>query len=475
MDELEKRVSSIVEKVLAELMVKENRNVQATLDPRSRDTVDDSAQSGVFQTVDQAIDAAERAYCQYTQLSNSQKETIIAAMREAALDNAEHLARQAVQETKLGRYEDKIGKNTMAANLTPGMEDLTTEACAGAKETVFVEYGAYGVAASITPATNPTSTIINHAISLLAAGNSVCFAPHPSSARCAKETIQILNQAIAHSGGPQNLIVMCEEISLDTVTKILQHPKIKLVIATGGAGLLHAALQSGKKCIAGGPGNPPVVVDETADIDLAATCIVDGASFDCNILCICEKETFAVDCVFDDLMAAFAKNDDVVCLSRREMEQLADRVVESGHIKKEFVGKSPSYILRSMGKDVDEKKRLIVGETLFDYPLVSLEQLMPVMPVVRVTDFEQAVAYAKQSEHGYRHTASIFSKDLERVTHYAQEMEVTLLCHNTPSYTGLGANGAGKYTSTLAGPTGEGVTTAKTFARQRRYIAPALT
>lgn len=474
MDELEKRVSSIVEKVLAEMM---NKNVQNMQQPSNQHINHELkyrgiTEGGVFSSVTQAVNAAEAALELYGQISNRKKEQIINAIREAMLANAADLAMQAFQETKLGCYEDKIRKNKMAAELTPGLEDLTTEVFSGYKETVFVEFGAYGIAASITPATNPTSTMINHTIGLLAAGNSVCFAPHPSSKNCAMATIKLLNQVIVENGGPENLVVMCDEVSIDAVNQLLQNPKIKLVIATGGEGLVNSALQSGKKCIAGGPGNPPVVVDETADIAHAAKCIINGASFDYNILCISEKVTFAVNLIADDLLKAFSEDAEAICLSGIEMDNLARKVMIDGHINKEFVGKSPAYILRSLGKNISEEVKLIVGETSFEYPLVAIEQLMPIMPVVRVADFTQAALYAKQVEHGYHHTASIFSKDLERVTQYAQMMEVTLLCHNTPSYTGLGANGAGKYTSTLAGPTGEGITTAKTFARQRRYITP---
>ncbi|MGI6285049.1 aldehyde dehydrogenase [Neomoorella humiferrea] len=470
MDELEKRISLIVERVLEELMAQQGVPVSPSLIQSSKAGIS-TGTTGIFNNVQEALVAAREAQRKLVSLSITKREAIIASMRAAALAEAEHLARMAWEETGLGRFEDKIAKNKYAAELTPGIEDLPTETYYGPEETVIVEYGPYGLTASITPVTNPTSTVINHAIGLLAGGNSVFFAPHPNSKKCVQETIKILNRAIIEAGGPANLIVTVAEPSLEKVQEVLKYDDVKLVIATGGAGLVKAALASGKKCVAGGPGNPPVVVDETADLKLAAKAITAGASFDNNILCTCEKVLIVVDLIAEDFLQEMLKGP-VVYLDTGEGERLTKTLIENGHINKKFVGKNPSVILQTIGKKVDDSVRLIVMETAPEHPLVQLEQLMPVLPIVRVNDFETAVKMAKEIEHGFRHTASIYTNDLTRVTKYAEIMEVTLLLHNKPSFAGLGVNGAGKYTSTLAGPTGEGVTTARTFTRQRRYVAP---
>lgn len=470
MNDLEQRVSLIVDKVLRELMAEGNlAPVENALQMASVNSP--STCSGIFNNVGQAMDAALKAQMQFIALSMDKRKNIIDSMRNACEKNSEKLAQMAWEETGLGRVEDKIHKNRFAAILTPGIEDLESEIFDGPEETVLVEYGPYGLSLSITPVTNPTSTIINHAISLLAAGNSVFFAPHPSSKKCAQETIRILNKAVAENGGPQNLIVTVEEPTLNNVDLALRTEDVKLVLATGGAGLVKSALSSGKKCIAGGPGNPPVVVDETADLNNAAKRIIEGASFDNNILCISEKALIVQDIIADDLLKSFSQNNAVV-LNTDEADRLTKILIEDGHINKKFVGKNPSVILSSLGKRVSDDVRLIVFEADQGHPLVELEQLMPVIPLVKKSCFEESVKLAKKVEGGHRHTASIYSSDLQRVSYFAKQLNVTLLLHNKPSIAGLGTNGAGKYTSTLAGPTGEGVTTARTFARQLRYVSP---
>lgn len=470
MKDLEQRVSLIVEKVLRELMTEGDlvpvKNSLQTASVSSPLTC-----SGIFSNVGLAMDAALKAQVQFYSLSLDKRRSIIDSMREACEKNSEKLARMAWEETGLGRMEDKVHKNKFAATLTPGIEDIETEVFNGPEETVVVDYGPYGLSLSITPVTNPTSTTINHAISLLAAGNSVFFAPHPSSKKCVQETIRILNGAVLESGGPQNLIVTVEEPTLDNVNLALKAEEVRLVLATGGAGLVNSALASGKKCIAGGPGNPPVVVDETADLANAAKRIIEGASFDNNILCISEKALIVQDIIADDLLKSFSQNP-VVILNADEAERLTKILIEDGHINKKFVGKNPSVILSALGKRVSDDIRLVLFEANQNHPLVELEQLMPVLPMVRMSSFEESAKLAKKIEGGSRHTAAIYSNNLQRVNYFAKLMDVTLILHNKPSIAGLGIKGAGKYTSTLAGPTGEGVTTAKTFARQLRYVSP---
>ena len=472
MNDLEQRVSTIVERVLKELMIEGQLSPAAkAFSAAPPPPASSPSDLGIFQEVAPAMEAALNAQSHFMALSLEKRKNIIDAMRDAALKNSERLARMAWEETGLGRFEDKIQKNKFAATLTPGVEDLEIEVHNGPMETVVVDYGPYGLSLSITPITNPTSTIINHSISLLAAGNSVFFAPHPGSKKCVQETIRILNQAIIDSGGPANMIVTVVEPSLENVELALKTDEVKLVIATGGAALVKAALAAGKKCVAGGPGNPPVIIDETADLTEAAQGIVEGASFDNNILCISEKVLIALNIVADDLLKALQQRSAVV-LNSSEAEALTKVLIEDGHINKKFVGKNPSVILSAIGKRVSDDVRLVVMETAQDHPLVELEQLMPVLPLVRVGCFEEAVKLAKKVEGGHRHTAAIYSRDMQRVNYFAKQMHVTLLLHNKPSIAGLGTRGAGKYTSTLAGPTGEGVTTAKTFARQLRYVAP---
>ncbi|MBP2646170.1 MAG: Acetaldehyde dehydrogenase (acetylating) [Firmicutes bacterium] len=259
--------------------------------------------SGEFATVDQAVAAARKAYNALRELTLEQREKMICAMRQTIEEHAELLAKMAVVETGMGRIDDKTLKNQMAARKSPGTEDLTTKAFTGDHGIVLVERGPYGVIGAITPTTNPSETIISNGIAMVASGNSVVFSPHPSAVKTSKKTIQLLNEAIIKVDGPANLLVTLINPSIEAANEIMHHPGINLLVATGGPGVVKAVMSSGKKAIGAGAGNPPAVVDETADIKKAARDIVAGCAFDNNLPCIAEKEVIVVEAVADALIS----------------------------------------------------------------------------------------------------------------------------------------------------------------------------
>ncbi|MHB1653851.1 MAG: aldehyde dehydrogenase family protein [Desulfitobacteriaceae bacterium] len=422
---------------------------------------------GVFTDIQEAIRAARDSQSHLAKLSLEQRARFIEAIREVAVSQAKAWARLAYEETGMGRVADKMAKNLNAAQLTPGIEDIKSLSASGDNGLVLVERAPYGLIASIEPATHPVACLINHAIAMIAGGNAVFFLPHPKGSKCAQTVVQTFNKAIIDLDGPASLMVVLDQVRLEDVGAVLKHPGIDLVVATGGPAVVEMSLTSGKKAIAAGPGNPPVVVDETADVAQAARSIVEGHSFDNNLLCIAEKEIIVVDCKADRLLVELEKQQ-AYRLSSRDVQRLTGLLIIEGHMNPKYIGQNASTILRDLGIEAGEQVRTIVMEVLADHPLVKIEQMMPVLPLVRVPNFEAALRLAVEVERGFGHTAMIHSKDTEHITKYARVMDTTIVVVNAPSGAGLAVEGEGVYSHTIASPTGEGVTTARTFTRERR-------
>ncbi len=430
---------------------------------------------GIFPDVDSAAEAAKIAFRQLDLLPLARREDIIRHMRQAARDHAQVLAYEAWRETGLGRYEDKIEKNLLVADKTPGTEILQPVAWSGDRGLTLMERAPYGVIASITPSTNPTATIINNAIGMIAAGNSVVFNVHPMAKMVSAHAVVILNQAIRQAGGPLNLITCIAEPTIESAQELMRHPAVRLVVVTGGGAVVHEAMHSGKKAICAGPGNPPVIVDETADIEQAARDIVKGASFDNNVICTDEKEIIVVDAVADRLKAAL-KVRGAVEITSWQLKRLLKVILhedrgpgEHSVVNKAWVGKNAGHILKEIGVDAGDEVRLVLAEV--DNPrhqLVWTEQLMPVIPLVRVRNADEAIDLAIEAEHGYRHTAVMHSKNLDNLSRMAREFGGSIFVKNGPNLAGLGFGGEGFTSFSIATPTGEGMTTARDFTRVRR-------
>jgi len=427
---------------------------------------------GCFNNIEAAIEAAKLAARQLVQLSMEHRAKIISAMRKAAIDNAAYLAQMANEETGFGRVEDKIQKNLLAANKTPGIEDLRTVAFTGDDGLTLTECAPYGVIGAITPSTNPAATVINNSISMVAAGNAVVYNPHPSAKKVSIEAIKLLNEAIKGAGGPETLLCSAYEPTLETSKTIMTHKDIRLLAVTGGEAVVNIAMKSGKKVIAAGPGNPPVIVDDTADIKKAAADIVKGASFDNNILCIAEKEVFVFNTVADELVREMVKNN-CYRADKAEIEKIQSVVVEKDKdgkyaANKKFVGKNASFILNACGIKTNADFRLVLAEVDSDHPFVTTELLMPVLAISRVDNLSEAIHKAVAAENGCKHTAVMHSQNVTNLTEAARALDTTIFVKNAPSYAGLGIDGEGYTTLTIATPTGEGLTSAKSFTRLRR-------
>lgn len=455
----ESQIEAIIQQVMAQL----GNNGRGEL-PRA------AHYRGVFPTVDEAVQAARAAAECFSRVSLTQRKAIVQAMREAMIENAQRLAQLAHEETGKGRVSDKVLKNLLCAEKTPGVEFLPTDAYVGDDGLTLEENAPFGVILAITPVTNPTSTIINNAISMIAAGNAVVFAPHPSSQKSSLTTIDLLNEAIVGAGGPRNLLVAVEEASIQVAKELMNHPQIPLICTTGGPAVVSASLSCGKRAIGAAAGNPPVLVDDTADPQKAARDIILGHSFDNNMPCTSEKEVIVTAGMADALMNAFREADNAHVLDPALLPQLEALVLNekrSGPNPK-YIGQNACVMLAELGIAADENMRTIVVEVDIDHPFVRHEMMMPVLGVVRVRDFEDAVNAAVEVEAGLRHSAVIHSSNIYHMSEFGRAINTTIFVKNAPSYAGLGFGGEGHTSFTIAGRTGEGMTTCRTFTRVRR-------
>lgn len=429
---------------------------------------------GIHATIDDAVKAARNAFTTYREMGLEKRKTIVESMRAAMLREGERLAYMAAEETGIGRAEDKVVKNRVVTTKTPGPEDLEPHVVTGDSGMMITEYAPYGIIASITPTTNPTSTIINNSISMVSAGNAVVFNVHPNAALVSVENIKLLNRAIVAAGGPPDLITATPQPTLETARDVMNHPDVRVLLVTGGPGVVQEALKTNKKAITAGPGNPPAVVDQSADVEAAGRDIVRGASFDNNVICTDEKTTIVVDTVADRLVQSMVANG-AYRLKEHEVKRI-EKVVfremgppnKPGMINPDLIGKSAGRILSEIGITVDDDVRLIVAEVPREHNLVWTEQMMPVMPVVRVQNVDDAIDLAVKSEHGFRHTASIHSTNVDTITRMARAMNCSIFVANGPNYAGLGEGGEGFTSFSIASPTGEGLTRPRHFSRVRR-------
>jgi acyl-CoA reductase-like NAD-dependent aldehyde dehydrogenase len=445
---------------------------------RGREALSSAAQAelgdGIFPTIRHAVQAAAAAYAEYSRIGLEGRKAVVAAIRAAMFEQAERLAEMAVVETGIGRVADKIVKNRLVTMKTPGPEDLEPAVVTGDEGMMVTEFAPFGVVAAITPTTNPTSTVINNTIAVVSAGNALVFNVHPNAKYVSAENIRLINRAIVASGGPANLVTSTPEPTIDSAKELMRHPDVRLLVVTGGPAVVREALKTDKRAITAGPGNPPALVDQTAGVEKAGRDIVAGASFDNNVICTDEKTTIVVDTVADRLIRAMAQQGAYI-LKEHELRRL-ERVIfeklgtagQPGQLNPAWIGKDAAVILSEIGIRADPDVRLAVAEVPRDHSLVWTEQMMPVMPVVRVPGIEQGIDLAVRSEHGFRHTASIHSTNVETITRMARAMNCSIFVANGPNFAGLGQGGEGFSSFSIASPTGDGLTRPRTFSRERR-------
>jgi len=469
----ENAIDSIARQVLDRM-----RGGMPAIPVASKESIDrgGSLPPGVFRTIDECVTAARAAFVALTKLGLQKRIEIIASIRASMETHSISLAQEANAETGLGRAEDKIVKNLLVTRKTQGPEVLIPRSDTGDHGLTLMEWAPFGVIGAITPTTNPTSTIICNTIGMVAAGNAVVFNCHPNAKRVSCRNVGLINEAIMKAGGPPNVVTAMAEPTIESAQELMQHKGVRLLVVTGGPGVVKAAMGSGKRAICAGPGNPPVVVDETAPLDKAGRDIVRGASFDNNVICTDEKEVFVVQSVADKLLKIMRDNGGLV-LTEPQTRALTNVIFEEtrgprkpGVINRKWIGKNAGVILAEIGLRVPDSVRLAVMDVDIDHPLLWTEQLMPVLPVARVKSADEAIDLAVKAEHGFGHSASMHSMHLGNLSRMAREINCSIFVKNGPIFSGLAEGGEGYTSFSIASPTGEGMTGPLTFSRQRRCV-----
>jgi aldehyde dehydrogenase len=430
---------------------------------------------GQFADVNEAVAAATAAQRALVKRSLAQREIACDLIRQICGNRADELGNLEYEETRIGHRAHKSEKLRLVGRTAVSVPGMKTECFSGDHGITLEEHGPWGVIGAVTPVTHSLPTLANNAVNMIAAGNAVVFNPHPGGKKIAAAGAKAFNQAIFEKIGIDNLICVIVEPTLQTAEAVFRHPDVAILCVTGGPGVVAAAMKSGKRAICAGPGNPPVVVDESSELDNAARCILEGAAFDNNLLCLAEKEVFVVAPVWDAMIGAMEKAG-AHRLSREQMVQLGKICLVSGkdgahpHANKKFVGAEAQVLAEQIGVKIDPSCRMLFGETPADSDWVMAEQMMPCLPFVKCDDFEQAVECAFQAEHGFGHTAIIHSRLVDHMTHMGKRMNTTLFVKNGPSLAGDGLGGEGYGNFSIACSTGEGVATPMTFTRLRRCV-----
>ncbi len=431
---------------------------------------------GIFNDVPAACRAAHDAFIQLGDKRLEGRRKVIDIVKSMAEDNAERWGRDELEETKIGRLDHKIEK-LQILKLVPGVEFIHPFGMSGDNGITMEEYTPFGLVGSVTPATHSVPTMSGNIINMVAAGNSCIFNPHPGAARCAAASARAYNEAIHRELGIENLICVIETPTLESFDAICADEHVRLLCITGGPAVVKAAMKTGKRAICAGPGNPPVVVTCCADHRKAAQSIIQGGAYDNNLLCIGEKQVFVVDRVADELIghleregAARLKTAQIDKLKQEAFIWHQDNGSSHAAINKDLVGRDATLLAERAGATVPSGTQLLFGETAADDVFVEEEQMMPFVPIVRVRDVQEAIQRAKESEHNYRHTAIIHTRNVDHMTAMARALDTSLFVKNGPCMAGLGLGGEGYLSYSIATPTGEGVTNPRTFTRTRRCV-----
>ncbi len=427
-------------------------------------------QLGLFDTMDEAVAAAKEAQKVMQKMSMDSREKIIRNIRKMTKEQAETFAKMSVEETGMGNVGDKILKHHLLAEKTPGTEDIVTQAWSGDRGLTLIEMGPFGVIGAIAPCTNPTETILCNSIGMIAGGNTVVFCPHPQAVKVSQYAVHMINQSCMEAGGPENVVVALHKPTLEASGIMMKHKDIPLIAATGGPGVVTAVLSSGKRGIGAGAGNPPVLVDDTADIRKAAQDIVNGCTFDNNLPCIAEKEIVAFDNITDELMNYMITENGCYLVNQEEQDKLTKTVITEKGLNRKCVGRDAMTLLKMIGVDAPAGTRCIIFEGEKEHPLIATELMMPILGVVRARNIDDAIEKCVWLEHGNRHSAHMHSKNVENLTKFGKAIDTAIFVKNAPSYAALGFGGEGFCTFTIASRTGEGLTSASTFTKRRRCV-----
>ncbi len=445
--------------------------------PPAASTRRSEARFGVFSDPVAACAAANDAFLQLREKGLAGRAKVVEIVKTLCTQKAEEWGRFELEETKIGRLDHKIEK-LQIVKLVPGLEWLRPYGMSGDHGITMEEHAPFGVICAVTPMTHSVPTLAGNVVSMVAGGNAVVFNAHPGAARCAARAVRVFNEAIRDALGIEHLICMVAEPTLESFDALCRSEFVRLLCVTGGAAVVNAAMKSGKRAVCAGPGNPPVVVDGTGNLAKAAADVIKGAAYDNNLLCIGEKQVFVLEAVaerfMNELAAAGAAKLTSAQLAKLTSEAFTTRKdgVGCAHavLNRKLVGVDAVILARQAGANVAPDTPLLFAETDAQHAFVTEEQMMPMLPVVRVKTFDEAVNAAQKSEHGYRHSAILHSLNVDRMTQMARALDTTLFVKNGASVAGLGLGGEGYLNYSIATTTGEGICTPLTFTRTRRCV-----
>lgn len=432
---------------------------------------------GVFENVNDACAAAQVAFEQLKEKGIAGRAKVVEIVKEMVTAKAVEWGKFEFEETKIGRLEHKIEK-LQIVKLVPGVEWIKPYGLSGDHGITMEEHTPFGVVGAILPVTHSVPTLSGNIINIVAAGNAVVFNPHPGGARSAALAVRAYNEAIHAALGIENLVCTVEQPTLDSFNALVKNEFINLLCITGGPAVVGAAMKSGKRAICAGPGNPPVIVDGTGCLKKAARDIITGGAYDNNLLCIGEKQVFVLGQFADQfieglkLAGAVQLNDAQLAKLTAAAFTVSKDAGGCSHavLNRALVGADAAVLAKHAGAACPANTPLLFAETGLDHPFVLEEQMMPMIPVVRVQSIEQAIEFARKSEHGYKHSAIIHSLNVDHMTQMARALDTTLFVKNGPSTAGLGLGGEGYLSYSIATTTGEGITNPGTFTRTRRCV-----
>lgn len=393
-----------------------------------------------IQEVRTKVDLAWKAFQQYRRFTQEQVDGIVEAMAAAARGQARRLAELAVEETGYGNVPSKLAKNLLCADLLPrrirGLKTIGVVREIPEQQVVEIAEPV-GVVAAILPTTNPTSTAIYKTIIALKAGNAIVLSPHPRARRSTCATVEVLKSAAIGAGAPSDLIQCIQQPTLEGTNALMRHPRTGVILSTGGSGIVKAAYSSGKPAFGVGPGNVPVLLDESADVAEAVRKVVEGKSFDYGTVCSSEQTLVAPSGLRDQVLAELRSRKAYLCNEQQAAALARVLLNERLLVNPDCVGQSPQTIARKAGFEVPPDTVILAVEIRGvgkEHPL-SAEKLSPVLALLFVEDFAAGMDACEAILRfgGLGHTCVIYSQDNARVMEFARRMPAFRVLVNTPA------------------------------------------
>ncbi|WP_312470183.1 acetaldehyde dehydrogenase (acetylating) [Neobacillus sp.] len=399
-----------------------------------------------IQAVRDLANLGKSAADQIAEYTEEQIDRILRNMVKIARENAVLLAKMAVEETGFGKVEDKTYKNHLSSTiLYESIKDIKTIGVIQENEAEKVMDIAepVGLIMGIIPSTNPTSTAIYKSMIAIKSRNAIVFSPHPSAAKCTLKAAELMNKAAEEAGAPANIIGCISLPTMDATNELMKNKDIKMIIATGGPGLVKASYSAGKPALGVGAGNCPSYIEKTANVKQAVTNILASKTFDYGTICASEQSIIVEESNRDEVVAEL-KRQGGYFMSPEETTKVCRLLFKNGHaMNAKFVGRSPQVIAAAAGFSIPDEIKVLIGEQQGvgpDYPL-SYEKLTTVLAFYKVKDWQEACELCiKLLQNGIGHSMSIHTEDRDIVLKFAKKPAARILVNTGSTQGGTGAS-----------------------------------